>query len=105
MIDGELNGAQVGRYKIDVTKQIDGIKIAVEYDSWYYHGGTGARDARKDAILLADEWRVLRIRSNKLLPSREQVNEALARLVGGERWVDIVLDDWGKGPTRVCLDG
>src|SRR5207245_8914723 len=66
MIGGELNGARVGRYTIDVTKQVEGVRFAIEYDSWFYHGDSGEHDIRKDQALLADGWNVLRVRSNKL---------------------------------------
>jgi hypothetical protein len=48
MIEGKLNGARVGRYTIDVTKEIRGTKIAVEYDAWFYHGVSADRDSLKD---------------------------------------------------------
>jgi len=103
IVKGELNGARVGRYIIDVAKFIDGVKIAIEYDSWFYHGNQCERDERKDQALLSDGWHVLRIRSNKLLPRKEQVEAALARLIQGERWIDIELSDWGTGPKAPWL--
>ena len=33
MVGGELNGAKVGRFTIDVTKRIGAMKIAFEYDA------------------------------------------------------------------------
>jgi hypothetical protein len=99
MVGGTLSGAKVGRYTIDVVTESQGVKIAVEYDSWFYHGTNDEHDSSKDRALLEDGWRVLRVRSNRLLPSQEQVNSAIDRLVGGELWLDIVLDDWGIGPT------
>lgn len=99
MVGGELN---VGRHHIDVVKHIDGLQIAIEYDSWFIHGADLENDDRKDRLLLEAGWRVLRVRSNRLLPTQAQLDEALTRLIQGELWLDIVLEDWGDGPT--CRD-
>ena len=103
MVAGELNGARIGRFVIDVTKRIGDIKIAVEYDTWFIHGPSNSRDLRKDWAMLAQGWRVLRIRTNSQLPSQAQLAEAINRLVGGELWIDIELDDWGIGRVAPWL--
>ena len=104
MVGGELNGARLGRFVVDVTKYVGEIKIAIEYDSWYFHGPSNASDLKKDRALLADGWRVLRIRSNYLLPSQIQLDDGVKRLTAGDLWVDIVLDDWGVGRVGHWLD-
>jgi very-short-patch-repair endonuclease len=98
-LGGELN-QPFGRYNIDVALSISDVGIAVEYDSWYWHSHRQEKDAQRDEELIAAGWRVLRIKSNTLLPAREQLDAALARLLKGESRVEIVLDDWGEGPTR-----
>ncbi len=103
MIGGKLNGARVGRYTIDVATEVRGIRIAVEYDSWYCHAFSAEKDALRDQALLTDGWRVLRIRSNGLLPSKERVEDAISQLLAGELWLDIVLKDWGTGSIAPWL--
>jgi len=103
MIGGELNGARLGRYVIDVTVKIGDIKVAVEYDTWFYHGPENRRDFSKDQALLADGWRILRVRTNNQVPTKTELDDALRRLVDGELWLDIVLDDWGVGPCAPWL--
>ena len=98
MVDGELN-APLGRHRIDVAKTVDDIRIAIEYDSWFFHGKKEENDRAKDEVLLNDGWRVLRIRSNRLVPSKCQLDEAIEQLVDGDTYLDIVLDDWGEGPV------
>ena len=98
MVDGGLN-APAGRYLIDVVKIVGDIKIAIEYDSWCFHGAKEESDLVKTHNLLGSGWRVLRIRANALLPSKNQLDAAIERLVTGERWIDIELSDWGKGPV------
>jgi very-short-patch-repair endonuclease len=93
----------MGSRPIDITKEKMGKKIAIEYDSWFEHSHLAEKDYRKDRALLADGWLVLRVLSNRKLPSIEQIDDAIGRLVAGEPGVDIVLEDWGKGSTRRSL--
>ena len=102
MLGGELNHP-FDRYNIDVALNINGVAIAVEYDSWYWHSHRQEHDTQRDEDLLAAGWRVLRIKSNELLPTREQLDAAITHLMAGENQVEIVLDDWGEGPTRFRL--
>jgi very-short-patch-repair endonuclease len=102
MLGGELN-YPLGPYKIDVAVEADGIAIAVEYDSWYWHAGQEDHDAQRDREVIAAGWRVLRVKSRASLPSQEQLDAAIACLLAGEDQVEIVLDDWGEGPTRYPL--
>jgi very-short-patch-repair endonuclease len=98
-IGGELNHP-FGRRCIDVAVVREGVRIAVEYDAWYYHGGRQDADAERDRELIAAGWRVLRVRSAYLVPSRNKLEATLARLVAGETRVEITLGDWGVGPCR-----
>jgi len=98
MLGGELNGAKVGRFTIDVAKHVGNLKIAVEYDTWFCHSATLERDRRKDQALLNDGWRIVRVRTEKLLPTPAQLDEAIAALISGAKYVDIELPDWGIGP-------
>jgi len=97
MLDGRLN-LPCGRYLIDVAICVSGVNIAVEYDSWYWHSDRGEYDSQRDRALLAMHWRVLHIKSNALLPMRQQLDEAIHRLLGGEPRVEVILDDWGVEP-------
>jgi very-short-patch-repair endonuclease len=103
MLDGELN-RPFGRYNIDVALNVDGVAIAIEYDSWFWHGHKLEYDAQRDKEMIAIGWRILRVKSNTLLPSREQLDAAIAHLLAGENWVELVLDDWGEGQTRFGTD-
>lgn len=89
MIGGELN-YPLARYRIDVAFPDE--RIAVEYDGWFWH--SEARDARRDRYLFRHNWKVLRIKSSKMVPSPEELGAALATLRDGERYAEIILDDW-----------
>ena len=79
---------------------VGGTAIAVEYDAWYWHAGREENDVQRDEEMIASGWRVLRVKSGTQLPTEEQLETAIARLLAGEEQVEIVLDDWGVGPTR-----
>jgi very-short-patch-repair endonuclease len=83
-----------------VVLDADETPIAIEYDSWFWHGDNQNYDRQRDEELVEAGWRVLRIKSNALLPTHEQIDAAIARLIAGEDQVEIVLEDWGQGPTR-----
>ena len=99
MVGGELNAARVGRYTIDIVKRVNGLDIGIEYDSWFWHGADAEYDAKRDRLLREAGWRILRVRTNDLLPTKEQIDDAIGRLIQGDLWLDIELDDWGEGPT------
>jgi len=100
-LGGELNH-RVGRRCIDVAIQREGVRIAVEYDSWYFHGHPQrqAYDEAREQALIARGWRVLRIRGAYTLPSAAELDAALAWLLAGERRVVITTREWGVGPYR-----
>ncbi len=97
-VGGELN-QRVGNYWVDITVEIDGIRIAIEYDGWVWHGEDTDKDLQRDVLLIEQGWRVLHVRSGRLLPDDESLNNAIADLVCGESWTELVLADWGQGPT------
>ena len=98
ILDGELN-VPCGVYRIDVAVVVDGVRIAVEYDSWFFHAGKEEQDQERDYVLVEGEWRVLHIRSNTLLPQRRELDAAISFLLAGNVITEIVLEDWGKGRT------
>ncbi len=102
MVGGKLNEEKVGRFTPDVVKRVEDIQIAIEYDSWFIHGADPERDKKRDEFFREAGWRVLRVRSNKMLPTKSQLDDAIQRLIDGELWVDILLEDWGDGET--CRD-
>ena len=86
-------------YKIDVALLNE--MIAVEYDSWYWHGGRREYDILRDRELIDAGWKVLHIKSGKKLPSQQELEIAIARLKAGQEKTEIVLDDWEQGPSFI----
>lgn len=93
MIGGQLN-YPVNRYRIDIAIQHDGSMIAVEYDSYHFHNDQ--RDAIRDRYLLSQGWRILRIKSGRLLPKKKDLLAALSAVKHGQTYHEIVLPDWGQ---------
>ncbi len=98
MINGYIN-FQVGSKYVDIAIVRDGIQIAVEYDAFYWHAGRETEDIARDQYLISEGWRVLHVKSNTKLPSPAQLDTAIAKLLNGDTYAEIVLDDWGHGPV------
>lgn len=98
-ITGGLLNFQIGKYSIDIAIQRNEQLIAIEYDAWYWHGDRQKNDTLRDQALNADGWRVLRIKSSKLIPDNHQIESAIAEFLNGKWYYEIILQDWGKGPT------
>jgi hypothetical protein len=98
LLNGELN-AQCGPLSIDVAITRDNVRIAVEYDSWYWHAGRENEDQAREAQLRAAGWRILRVKGKTSLPSIADLTSAIAVLVSGKERTEITLPDWGRGPT------
>lgn len=96
MIGGEVN-YPAGNYKVDVAVFIAKQKIAIEYDAWYWHSKKQAHDAIRDNFLEGAGWKILRVKSNQLVPSAMQLNKGIAKLIAGCQKIEIILDDWGVG--------
>lgn len=96
MVGGKLN-YPCDSYNIDIA--LPKKRIAIEYDSWFWHGCKLEKDAERDTNLLTAGWKVLHIKSNKKIPSKCRLDEAIDKLMNGMKKVEIVLDDWEEGPT------
>lgn len=93
MLGGELN-YRVAKYAIDIALTISGIKIAVEYDCWYWHQGKEAHAQKREHFLVKNGWRIVYIKAGMLLPTQEQVDAAIDHLLSGSTTTNIILADW-----------
>ena len=85
-----------GKYFIDIAMVYNGNKVAIEYDSWYWHKDNQEKDIIRDKFLLSQNWYILHIRSDEKLPSIEEINTKLYSLNEANPIDYITLDDWGK---------
>jgi very-short-patch-repair endonuclease len=98
LLGGQLN-YPVGAHAVDIALMVGEARIAIEYDSWFWHAGKEQADLERDKYLIAAGWHVLRIKSNNTLPTQEILREAIGNLFKESLFTEIRLDDWGQGPT------
>ncbi len=98
MFGGQLN-VRTGRSSIDVVFEYAGYTVACEYDGWYFHAHRTDKDVERSKQLIRMGYKVIRVLSNRLAPTREQMQSAIDRIVSGEDLAYVILDDWGKGTT------
>ena len=78
----------------DIALFIDENKIDIEYDGWYWHQDT-QKDRNRDEHFKLSGWKILRIKSANKIPTKDQLIEAINRLIkNGYSYTEIVLDDW-----------
>lgn len=99
-VGGEIN-YKFNSYFIDVALVED--KIAIEYDSHYWHQHTRERDDLRAHELLNSGWKVLRIMGVYLTPTADQLHEILDRFRNGPlTYKEIVLPDWEQRENADC---
>lgn len=89
----ELN-YPLSHINLDVAIFINEIKIDLEYDGWNWHQDK-QKDRKRDEFTKSQGWKILRIRSGHKIPSLEQIEEAINKLINSDRtFTQIILDDW-----------
>lgn len=95
MVGGILN-YKIDRCTVDVALFVGNVKIAIEYDCYYWHAKTQENDKRRAEYMIRRGWKALTVKSNTQLPTIAKMQEAIRILLDGEQYHEIVLDDWGK---------
>jgi len=81
-------------FSLDVALFVNELKIDIEYDGWYWHQDEN-KDSKRNNKLIKDGWKILRIKSGRLLPSTKQLTDSIAKLLNtNSSFEEIVLDDW-----------
>jgi len=94
LLYGSLNYPE-SRYHIDVAIMRRSQKIAVEYDCQYWHQDKEEHDAERDMFLISRGWKILHIKSNRLLPTRKQLSIVIDYLLEtNDCIVNLHLEDW-----------
>ena len=60
-------------------------KIDIEYDGWYWHKDRQEQDKRRNYFLIRRGFKVLRIRSERDFPSKEEIQEKINELLTSEK--------------------
>jgi len=93
MLGGALN-IPVGKYSLDIAISRNDIAIGIEYDGWYWHKDQLDTDRERIQSIMDDGWRIVHVKSDAMTPTAEQLEAAIARIIGGEVYVEVILDDW-----------
>ena len=84
----------VGRCFLDIAIISASYKINIEYDAFHWHQDK-QHDRRRDEFIKSEGWKVLRVKSSHKLPTKDQLEYAINKLVNeGYSYTEIVLDDW-----------
>lgn len=81
-----------GKYSIDCELIIDGIKIDVEYDGWFWHQDK-ERDKRRDCFMKRKGYKIFRIKGTKYdpIPSIEDIDKKIQQLLHGCDYVELKM--------------
>lgn len=75
---------------MDCLLVLDGIKIDVEYDGWYWHKDRIEKDKKRNYFLIRRGFKVLRFRAEKAVPNEEEIKNAIDYLVKDNHRIRIV---------------
>lgn len=71
----------LGIYSLDCMIQINNQKIDVEFDGQYWHQNSKDKDDIRDKYCIDNNYKVLRIKGNRILPSIEEIQQNIDKLV------------------------
>lgn len=87
--------AELDLYTLDCLLTVNDSKIDVEYDGQYWHNldNQSEKDKIRDNYMYEHGYKVLRIKGNRKVPTKEQLQEAVDYLVkGNHNYTEIILD-------------
>lgn len=77
----------------DCVVNVGGYQIDVEYDGWYWHKNRQTQDTRRNNFVISQGYKVLRIKSNFDLPTKQQIQDAINYLINdNHNYHEIILD-------------
>lgn len=87
-------GFVLERAVFDCLLEIQGEKIDIEYDGEYWHNleANKKRDIRRDYFVRSKGYKILRVKGNFEIPTKQQLVEAIDSLLQGKNHTKIVLD-------------
>ena len=87
---------------LDIFVEIDDVKIDIEYDGSYWHQDK-QKDIKRDKFLQSNGFKTLRVRSGHLLPTEQELFDAIDYLVNTEHhFKEIILSDWKTKEDEEC---
>ena len=72
-----------GNLSLDCLVLVDGYKIDFEYDGFYWHKNRGQYDAARNAVLMNNGYKIIRIKGNNTddLPTEVQIKKSVYDLI------------------------
>jgi hypothetical protein len=99
--DAELN-YPCSTCSLDIFIEVDSVKIDCEYDAWFFHQDQ-QKDIKRDKFLQSQGFKTLRVRSGHLLPTEQELFDAIDYLVNTEHhFKEIILSDWKIKEDEEC---
>lgn len=77
----------------DCLVQINGIKIDIEYDGWYWHKNRQEEDKRRNYFLMRRGFKIIRFQAEKAIPTKEQIQQTVSELLTTSKKIIIVKLD------------
>lgn len=71
----------LGNCSLDCFVEINGIKIDVEYDGWYWHKNNQEHDNKRDWFVISKGFKVLRFIAHKKVPDKELIKKSIEELI------------------------
>lgn len=90
-----LPSFEVGIYTLDCMVNINDCKIDIEYDGQYWHTLDNQiyKDRVRDNYLIKQGYKILRVKGNRKIPTKEQLQEGIDYLVkDNHTYAEIILD-------------
>jgi hypothetical protein len=76
---------------LDCVVNVNGCKIDIEYDGAYWHQDQ-QKDRRRDEFVKSNGYKVLRIKSDRMIPTIEEINQKIDILLQtNKKYQEIVL--------------
>lgn len=81
-------------FMLDCVLNINGCKINIEYDGWYWHQDKH-KDIIRDMIVKKYGYKIIRIKSAYMLPTDAQLQNTISELINSQHtFKEIILQDW-----------
>lgn len=88
---------EVDRYSLDIILNVNGCKIDIEYDGWYWHREdkvTHKDLVRQEFLLKEHNIKTLRVKGGQNIPDIETLKEKINKIISGSEYEEIILPEW-----------
>lgn len=94
-----LENIEMFPYLVDMMISTNSVNLVIEYDCWYWH--LVETDERKNKFLASKNFKLLRIKSGKLIPDEEILFDKICELLDTDlMYSEIILKDWNEERYR-----